>query len=127
MQAYLSSAVNTLGQRLYADPTLTQQTRYVGPTLVYCWPAVYDVGQIVNQCWVNVSFLLGSPTWPKCSTRHPAHTLHTFSSNKYIYYITYIIYYILYIYCIYHIIYYIILYYYIYYIIILYIYYISVE
>ena len=26
-----------------------QQTRDAGPTLVYCWPAVYDVGPTVNQ------------------------------------------------------------------------------
>ena len=32
------------------------------PTLVYCWPTVYDVGPAVNQRWVNVLCLLGRRT-----------------------------------------------------------------
>ena len=41
------------------EPSISQQTWVVGPTLVYCWPTVYDAGQTVNQRWVNVSCLLG--------------------------------------------------------------------
>ena len=36
-----------------------QQTCDVDPTLVYCWPTVYDVGPTVNQGCANVSCLLG--------------------------------------------------------------------
>ena len=35
----------------------SNRTRW--PTLVYCWPTVYDVGPTVNQRWTNVSCLLG--------------------------------------------------------------------
>ena len=36
-----------------------QQTRYVGPVLVWCWPTVYDAGPTSNQHRSNVSCLLG--------------------------------------------------------------------
>ena len=36
-----------------------QQARYVGPTLVYYWHTVYDVGPTVDQRWADVSCLLG--------------------------------------------------------------------
>ena len=31
----------------------------VGPTLVYSWLAVYEVGPTVNRRWANVSCLMG--------------------------------------------------------------------
>ena len=31
------------------------RTRDVGPTLVYCWPTVYDAVPTVNQYWANIS------------------------------------------------------------------------
>ena len=33
--------------------------RDVGPTLVYCWSTVYEVGPTVSKLWPNVSCLLG--------------------------------------------------------------------
>ena len=37
---------------------LAQRWFTARPTLVYCWPNVYDVGPTVNQRWANVSCLL---------------------------------------------------------------------
>ena len=36
-----------------------QQTRDIGPKLIYCWANVGDGGATVNQRWANVSCLLG--------------------------------------------------------------------
>ena len=36
-----------------ANVLATQQTGVIDPTLVYCWPTVYDVGPTVNQRWAN--------------------------------------------------------------------------
>ena len=38
----------------------SQQTRYIEPLLVQCWPAVYDVGPTMNEQWLNVSCLWDS-------------------------------------------------------------------
>ena len=38
----------------------TQQTQEFESTLVYCWSTVYDVGQTLNQHWLNVLCLLGT-------------------------------------------------------------------
>ena len=46
----------TLGQLLNGA---SQQTWVVGPTLVYCWPTVYEAGPTVNQRCPNVSCFLG--------------------------------------------------------------------
>ena len=43
-----------------AVSVMAQQTCAVGPTLVYCWASVVDGGPAVNQCWANVSCLLGA-------------------------------------------------------------------
>ena len=59
MQAYLFSAVNSLGQRLYADPTLTQQTRYVDPTLVYCLLVYCLLLARALRRWPNSKPMLG--------------------------------------------------------------------
>ena len=46
-------------QPLSSGDHKAQPDRDVGPTLVYCWPTVYDGGPTVNQRCVNVSCLLG--------------------------------------------------------------------
>ena len=47
-----------IGRTITID--LTQPTRYIIPTLIYCWAIVCDAGPTVNQRWDNVSYLIGS-------------------------------------------------------------------
>ena len=49
----------------------TQQTWDVGPTLIYCWPTVYDVGPTVNQRRTNVSCFLGRQNTQQTRGIHP--------------------------------------------------------
>ena len=54
----------------FFSPT-TQQTRYIGPMLCWCWASVVDDGPTSAQHWPNVSCLLGSPCRFECpSARH---------------------------------------------------------